>query len=83
MSEHDAEMYQRMLSKVRRQIQTLRIMLDAIRVSLFSHCKPKTNLSPFFFIRLLIMLRKYVYSSLPNFVSNTSNAVHFYVFHAI
>ena len=67
MSEHDAEMYQRMLSKVRRQIQTLRIMLDAIRVSLFSHCKPKTNLSPFFFIRLLIMLRKYVYSSLLNF----------------
>ena len=37
MSEHDAEMYQRMLSKVRRQIQTLRIMLDAIKVSLFSH----------------------------------------------
>ena len=37
MSEHDAEMYQRMLIKVRRQIQTLRIMLDAIKVSLFSH----------------------------------------------
>ena len=37
MSEHDAEMYQRMLSKVCRQIQTLRIMLDAIKVSLFSH----------------------------------------------
>ena len=67
MSEHDAEMYQRMLSKVRRQIQTLKIMLDAIRVSLFSHCKPKTSLSPLFFIRLLIMLRKYVYSSLLNF----------------
>ena len=36
MSEHDAEMYQRMLSKVRRQIQTLRIMLDAIKVSSFA-----------------------------------------------
>ena len=37
MSEHDADMYQRMLSKVCRQIQTLRIMLDAIKVSLSSH----------------------------------------------
>ena len=46
MSEHDAEMYQRMLSKVRRQIQTLRIMLDAIKVSPFLtlsyfSCKPQ------------------------------------------
>ena len=28
MSEHDAEMYQRTLNKVRRQIQILKIMLD-------------------------------------------------------
>ena len=33
MSEHDAEMYQRTLNKVRRQIQTLKIMLDTIQVN--------------------------------------------------
>ena len=37
MSEHDAEMYQRTLNKVRRQIQTLKIMLDTIQVNCCVH----------------------------------------------
>lgn len=33
MSEHDAEMYAKILNKVRNQIQALRIMLSSIEVS--------------------------------------------------
>ena len=45
MSEHDAEMYQRTLNKVRRQIQILRIMLDSVQVI---HCIVCAHLPGYF-----------------------------------